>query len=117
MKRLVFIAFVLCAAFTEIRAQLETINKPFVASKLAVRIVYLTDEPIVGGQVQMMSHGWKRSLKTGTTNVNGYFEFKVNRTGTYYLRLSGRELRQYNVKIRVKWSKRKMIKFRMDPAI
>lgn len=118
MKKVIFIAFALCATFTEIRAQLETVNKPFVPSKLAVRrLVYPNNEAVVGGQVPMMSHGWKRLLKSGITNSNGFFEFKVNQIGTYYLRISGSALRQYNVNIDVKHSKRKMVKFRMDFAI
>lgn len=117
MKRLILLAIFLCSGFTIVGAQLEAYEKPFVASKLAVRLVDPNDEPVVGGQVQLMSTGWKRSLKSGTTNSNGYFEFKIERTGEYYLRFSALAFRQYHVKIYLKPSKRKMVKFRMDLAI
>lgn len=115
MRIFLYIAFLLIP--TVAFAQLETIEKPYSASKLAVRLVAPNDEPIVGATVQIMSSGWKKVLAEGATNLNGYFASQSRAGKTYFLRLTARAFRQYHIKIRVRKSKVRMIKMTMELAI
>ena len=93
------------------------IDKAFVSQSLSGIVTDASGAPIPGADVELMTYDWKKSLKTTKTNVNGWFEFKTTRSGTYYLTIphfSG--FQEYQIKIRVTRSARTTPKVELEVA-
>lgn len=121
MKRRVGLAFtilMIVTASTYVNAQLLLIRieKPVLAGSLSGLIVDANGAPIPGVQVERMTASWGRFMERTNTNANGYFRFKQNRPGTYFLRLSANGFQEYEVKVRITRKHKITPKFRLYVA-
>ena len=120
IRAAVFVVFLVVAIFASpafCQQETITIDKPFVSRSLSGIVTDALGEPIPGVYVELKTHEWKRSLRTTKTNLNGWFEFKAAREGTYYLTIphySG--FQEYKMKIRVTRSAKRTPKFRLAVA-
>jgi hypothetical protein len=115
--KILFVIVVAVCAFSSTQAQVETFEKPFFSSKVAVRLVDPNDEPLVGGRVRLMRRGWTEPIRYGSTNTNGYYDFNVKRPGTYYISVHAPAFREYRIKIKLTRSSRQMVGVTMELAI
>lgn len=115
---LAFAITVSSAAVVHVNAQqlLIRVEKPFLAASLSGFVVDANDSPIPGVYVERMSADWKKTLSTTRSNVNGYFGFKVDRPGTYFLRLSADGFQEYEVTVKVVRKTKAKPMFKLDVA-
>jgi hypothetical protein len=105
LRRTVLLGFILAIEVsfgnsTELVIQRE----PSISRTLAGHaLVWGTNEPLSGVNVELCSSDWKAVLSTTTTDKNGYFSLEKPATGKlFYIRLSAPGMNPYQLRVRIK---------------
>jgi hypothetical protein len=120
VRSLIFSTLLAIAVFARpaFGQQMIRIEKLFVSRSLAGIVTDRLGSPIPGVDVELRTRDWKKSLKTTTTNVNGWFGFKTMRQGIYYLTIPHQSVfAEYQIKIRVTRSAKTTPKVELELAI
>ncbi len=100
----VFILVLFLALGTGHSTELVIQKEVTTSSALAGRVlVPLTDKPVDGATVQLLSSDWKTVLASTTTDVKGHFSLEQPKKGKlFYIRVSAPGMDIYELRVRIK---------------
>ena len=100
-----------------VKAQINRVDKPFILKDLSGVILAPNDEPLVGCTVERLIAGWKKEIKSVTTNLNGKFRFSKLPFGTFYLRISCPMFQTYEIKVLTNQKSKRKLELNLELAI